>query len=58
MALLLHKKEPAFWNGAVLVAPMCKVKQFAPNFQVGFLLLNFAKTHCLVPSNIVRFQRK
>lgn len=39
MALLLHKKEPAFWNGAVLVAPMCKVKQFALNFQVGFLLV-------------------
>lgn len=25
VALLLHKKDPAFWNGAVLVAPMCKV---------------------------------
>lgn len=25
VALLLHKKDPKFWNGAVLVAPMCKV---------------------------------
>lgn len=25
VALLLHKKDPAFWNGAILVAPMCKV---------------------------------
>lgn len=25
VALLLHKKEPSFYNGAVLVAPMCKV---------------------------------
>lgn len=25
VALLLHKKDPSFWNGAVLVAPMCKV---------------------------------
>jgi len=25
VALLLHMKDPAFWDGAVLVAPMCKV---------------------------------
>lgn len=25
VALLLHKKDPTFWNGAILVAPMCKV---------------------------------
>ncbi|RRT52262.1 hypothetical protein B296_00046156 [Ensete ventricosum] len=24
--LLLHRKEPSYWNGAVLVAPMCKVR--------------------------------
>lgn len=23
--LLLHRKEPSFWDGAILVAPMCKV---------------------------------
>ncbi|KAL5983729.1 hypothetical protein ACLOJK_017820 [Asimina triloba] len=27
VALLLHKKDPAFWNGAVLVAPMCKISE-------------------------------
>lgn len=33
VALLLHKKDPTFWNGAILVAPMCKVR---------FLLLIFS----------------
>lgn len=27
VALLLHRKELAFWNGAVLVAPMCKISE-------------------------------
>ncbi|KAG4133258.1 hypothetical protein ERO13_D08G085700v2 [Gossypium hirsutum] len=27
VALLLHKKDPSFWNGAVLVAPMCKISE-------------------------------
>ncbi|XP_022757967.1 caffeoylshikimate esterase [Durio zibethinus] len=27
VALLLHKKNPSFWNGAVLVAPMCKISE-------------------------------
>ncbi|KAJ4824140.1 hypothetical protein Tsubulata_043913 [Turnera subulata] len=27
VALLLHKKEPTFYNGAVLVAPMCKISE-------------------------------
>ncbi|KAF3786385.1 Caffeoylshikimate esterase [Nymphaea thermarum] len=25
VALLLHKKQPSYWDGAVLVAPMCKI---------------------------------
>lgn len=25
VALLIHKSDPDFWHGAVLVAPMCKV---------------------------------
>ncbi|XP_051221822.2 caffeoylshikimate esterase-like [Lolium perenne] len=25
VALLLHRKEPAYWDGAVLLAPMCKI---------------------------------
>lgn len=29
VALLVHRKKPEFWDGAVLVAPMCKV--FASN---------------------------
>ncbi|PKA48484.1 hypothetical protein AXF42_Ash021787 [Apostasia shenzhenica] len=28
VALLLHKKSPCYWDGAVLVAPMCKVLPF------------------------------
>lgn len=24
--LLLHRKKPEYWDGAVLIAPMCKVR--------------------------------
>ncbi|KAJ0259068.1 Alpha/beta-Hydrolases superfamily protein [Hirschfeldia incana] len=27
VTLLLHKKDPSFWNGAILVAPMCKISE-------------------------------
>ncbi|XP_057844543.1 caffeoylshikimate esterase [Cryptomeria japonica] len=27
VSLLLHRKLPTFWNGAVLVAPMCKIAE-------------------------------
>ncbi|CAL0311098.1 unnamed protein product [Lupinus luteus] len=27
VALLLHRKDPSFWDGAVLVAPMCKISE-------------------------------
>ncbi|KFK35464.1 hypothetical protein AALP_AA5G287400 [Arabis alpina] len=27
VSLLLHKKDPSFWNGAILVAPMCKISE-------------------------------
>ncbi|NP_001266658.2 Caffeoylshikimate esterase [Zea mays] len=27
VALLLHTEDPAFWDGAVLVAPMCKISE-------------------------------
>ncbi|PWA84027.1 alpha/beta-Hydrolases superfamily protein [Artemisia annua] len=27
VALLVHRKEPDFWHGAVLVAPMCKISE-------------------------------
>ena len=28
VVLRLHRKMPEFWDGAVLVAPMCKVSSF------------------------------
>lgn len=27
VALLIHRKQPNFWNGALLVAPMCKIAE-------------------------------
>lgn len=27
VALLIHKKDPTFWDGAVLAAPMCKISE-------------------------------
>lgn len=27
VSLLLHKKDPSFWDGAVFVAPMCKISE-------------------------------
>ncbi|KAJ8492075.1 hypothetical protein OPV22_013796 [Ensete ventricosum] len=27
VALLLHRKDPTFWDGAILVAPMCKISE-------------------------------
>lgn len=27
VALLLHRKDPTFWDGAVVVAPMCKISE-------------------------------
>lgn len=35
VALLIHKKDPAFWHGAVLVAPMCKVREY---FRIAYTL--------------------
>jgi alpha-beta hydrolase superfamily lysophospholipase len=35
VALLLHRKDPTFWDGAVLAAPMCKV---ADQPELNFLL--------------------
>lgn len=28
VVLLLHRKKPEFWDGAILIAPMCKVNRF------------------------------
>ncbi|XP_076888576.1 caffeoylshikimate esterase-like [Bidens hawaiensis] len=27
VALLIHRKDPTFWHGAILVAPMCKISE-------------------------------
>ena len=37
IVLMLHRKEPTFWDGAILVAPMCKVtsQQFVFFFQIS-----------------------
>jgi pimeloyl-ACP methyl ester carboxylesterase len=35
VALLLHRKKPDFWDGAVLVAPMCKVTLYIMSFTFG-----------------------
>lgn len=43
VALLLHRKKPEYWDGAVLVAPMCKV---CVHFLSNFLL---DLSSCCVP---------
>jgi alpha-beta hydrolase superfamily lysophospholipase len=39
VTLLLHRKDPAFWDGAVLVAPMCKVCCKSTRYSDGWILL-------------------
>lgn len=41
IALAVHLKKPSMWNGAVLVAPMCKVadSMYPPWIQLQILLL-------------------
>lgn len=39
VALLLHKKEPSFYNGAVLAAPMCKISEKLKPHQVVINIL-------------------
>ncbi|KAH1140631.1 hypothetical protein GLYMA_10G291400v4 [Glycine max] len=35
VALLLHRKKPEYWDGAILVAPMCKIaEEMKPNTMV------------------------
>lgn len=41
VALLVHRKEPMNWNGAVLVAPMCKIAKES-------------KTHPLIESILIK----
>ncbi|KAK6941004.1 Serine aminopeptidase, S33 [Dillenia turbinata] len=47
VALLLHKKDPAFWNGAILVAPMCKISEKVKPHKVVINILT--KVEELIP---------
>lgn len=44
VALLLHRKKPQYWDGAILVAPMCKVPFLSP---IIFVLILSNLTHVL-----------
>ena len=46
VALLLHKKDPPFWHGALLVAPMCKVINLHYYYYYYYYLI-IVKTKCL-----------
>lgn len=39
VALLLHRKDPTFWDGAVLAAPMCKISEKVKPHPVVITLL-------------------
>ena len=41
VALLLHRKKPEYWDGAVLVAPMCKVSHPPLPIDSFFMALSF-----------------
>ncbi|TKY50633.1 Caffeoylshikimate esterase [Spatholobus suberectus] len=54
VALLLHRKKPEYWDGAILVAPMCKIaEEMKPNTVVISVLSALSKvipTWKIVPS--------
>ncbi|XP_004233711.1 caffeoylshikimate esterase-like [Solanum lycopersicum] len=58
IALKVHQKQPNSWNGAVLVAPMCKIADnMVPSWFVTQILIGVAKflpTQKLVPTQDVR----
>ncbi|KAK7390744.1 hypothetical protein VNO78_18793 [Psophocarpus tetragonolobus] len=44
VALLLHRKKPEYWDGAILAAPMCKIaKEMKPNTMVINVLSALSK---------------
>ncbi|CAN6471222.1 unnamed protein product [Victoria cruziana] len=58
VALLVHKRQPLFWDGAILVAPMCKIADdMKPNallIRISEKLCNFIPTWKIVPTkNII-----
>jgi len=40
VAVLLHKKDPSFWDGAVFVAPMCKISEKVKPHPVAVSMLS------------------
>ncbi|KAK1311916.1 hypothetical protein QJS10_CPA07g00291 [Acorus calamus] len=54
VALLLHKKRPTYWDGAILVAPMCKIaEEMKPHRIVISILTKLCKiipTWKLIPT--------
>ncbi|AES61771.1 putative 2-acylglycerol O-acyltransferase [Medicago truncatula] len=40
VAVLLHKKDPSFWDGAVFVAPMCKISEKVKPHRVAVSMLS------------------
>ncbi|XP_022138957.1 caffeoylshikimate esterase-like [Momordica charantia] len=48
VALLIHRKQPDYWDGAILVAPMCKIaKDMRPNPMMISMLTKLSK---LIPT--------
>ncbi|XP_058738860.1 caffeoylshikimate esterase-like [Vicia villosa] len=47
VSLLLHQKDPSFWDGAVLVAPMCKISEKVKPHQVVINILT--KVEDIIP---------
>jgi len=39
VALLLHRKAPDYWDGAILLAPMCKVMEQSKMTMLAFSFL-------------------
>lgn len=52
VVLLLQRKKPDFWDGGILIAPMCKVNIFT-----CICLLHFIKNHNHVYNNNVLSDR-
>jgi len=57
VVLLLHRKKPDFWDGAVLVAPMCKIAdEMKPSGLVTYVLTklcSFIPTWKIIPTDDV-----
>ncbi|XP_045796966.1 caffeoylshikimate esterase-like [Trifolium pratense] len=47
VSLLLHQKDPSFWDGSVLVAPMCKISEKVKPHQIVINILT--KVEDIIP---------